>query len=111
MYSRSTFLLVLITVCLCACSTQKQATSAVKSKSPEFSWDKIPLYMHLRKSTSFTKEEIQFISKFPLITFEKSTGHKTYKSSEKGILKAAKAVKKISPGAKKGRRRRKKTFF
>ena len=100
MYSRSTFLLVLITVCLCACSTQKQATSAVKSKSPEFSWDKIPLYMHLRKSTSFTKEEIQFISKFPLITFEKSTGHKTYKSTEQGILKAAKAVKKISPLAK-----------
>ena len=56
--------------------------------------------MHLRKSTSFTKEEVKYLSKFPLITFEKSTGHKTYKSTERGVLRAAKAVKKISPEAK-----------
>ncbi|MGB6222936.1 hypothetical protein [Haloferula sp.] len=34
---------------------------------PEFSWDRVPLYMHIRKDDSFSPEEIAFISKFPLI--------------------------------------------
>lgn len=67
---------------------------------PEFSWDTMPLYMHVRKADAFTKEEIQFIAKHPLITFEKTTGSKTYGSTEKGTLKAAEAVKKINPNAK-----------
>lgn len=66
---------------------------------PEFSWDTMPLYMHLRKATEFTKEELKFIAKHPLITFEKTTGSKTFGSTEKGTAKAAAAVKKINSKA------------
>ncbi|WP_166461202.1 putative glycoside hydrolase [Flavicella sediminum] len=67
---------------------------------PEFSWDTMPLYMHLRKATAFSKEEIKFIAKHPLITFEKTTGSTSYGSTEKGTLKAAAAVKNINPDTK-----------
>ncbi|WP_339881485.1 putative glycoside hydrolase [Polaribacter vadi] len=93
-------LLILLVVSLSACVTQKIETTVVKHKLPEFSWDKMPLYMHLRKATSFTNKEIDHIAKFPLITFEKTTGSKTFGSTEKGTLKAAKAVKKINSNAK-----------
>ncbi|WP_225035235.1 putative glycoside hydrolase [Winogradskyella sp. SM1960] len=97
---KSSFLVVLLAVSLSACSVQKQETAVVKQKLPEFSWDKMPLYMHLRKSEAFTKKELTYLSKFPLITFEKTTGSKAYGSTEKGTIKAAKAVKKINPETK-----------
>ena len=56
--------------------------------------------MHIRKATSFTAEEIAFIAKFPLITFEKANGHEDHGSVEAGTLKAARAVKEINPHAK-----------
>ena len=67
---------------------------------PEFSWDTMPLYMHLRKATKFTKKEIKYLSKYPLITFEKTTGSTSYGSTELGTLEAAKKGKKINPDAK-----------
>ncbi|WP_236621074.1 alpha-L-fucosidase [Rhodopirellula sallentina] len=67
---------------------------------PEFSWDTIPLYMHMRKSAKFSREEIEYLAGFPVITLEKTTGSKTYGSSEQGSLEAAKAIKKINPKAK-----------
>lgn len=76
---------------------QKNETN---KKLPEFSWDTMPLYMHLRKATAFTNEEIEYLAKFPLITFEKTTGSRAYGSTEKGTIKAAKAVKDINPNAK-----------
>ncbi|REE08711.1 putative glycosyl hydrolase-like family 15 (GHL15) protein [Winogradskyella pacifica] len=100
MHFKTTFLLVLFAISLSACSAQKQEVPVVKQKLPEFSWDKMPLYMHMRKSTAFTKKEITYLSKFPLITFEKTTGSKSSGSTEKGTIKAAKAVKKINPDAK-----------
>ena len=99
MHFKSSILLVLLVASLSACVTQKVETSAVKHKLPEFSWDKMPLYMHLRKSTAFTNKEVKYIAKHPLITFEKTTGSKTYGSTEKGTIKAAEAVKKINPNA------------
>jgi hypothetical protein len=103
MYFKSSFLLVVLALSLSSCKTQNIDTSSVKlvkNKLPEFSWDTMPLYMHLRKSTAFTKKEIKYLSKFPLITFEKTTGSKTFGSTEKGTLKAAKAVKNINPNTK-----------
>jgi hypothetical protein len=73
---------------------------AEEDRFPDFSWDTVPRYMHVRKSTAFTKEEIQYLATFPLITFEKTTGMKDSGSTEKGTLKAAKAVKQINPRAK-----------
>ena len=73
---------------------------AEEDRFPDFSWDTVPRYMHVRKSIAFTKEEIQYLATFPLITFEKTTGMKDSGSTEKGTLKAAKAVKQINPRAK-----------
>jgi len=100
MHFKSSLLLVLLAVSLSACVTQKVETTIVKHKLPEFSWDKMPLYMHLRKSTAFTNKEVKFIAKHPLITFEKTTGSKTYGATEKGTIKAAEGVKKINPKTK-----------
>jgi hypothetical protein len=94
------FLLVLLVTSLSSCKTQNITTDSVKSKLPEFSWDRMPLYMHVRKANAFSNKEIKYLSKFPLITFEKTTGNKDSGSTEKGTIKAAKAVKKINPNAK-----------
>ncbi len=81
----------------------KEATSPLIEREehfPEFSWDRIPLYMHIRKAKAFSAPEIEFLSKFPLLTFEKSNGYRTHGSNEKGTLIAAKAVKKLNPKSK-----------
>jgi len=67
---------------------------------PEFSWDNIPLYMHMRKGIAFTQEELSYLAKFPIITLEKTTGSTTYGSTEKGSLEAAKAIKAYNPDTK-----------
>jgi len=67
---------------------------------PAFSWDTVPLYVHIRKDTAFTDEEIKYLATFPLITFEKATGHTDSGSVEAGTLKAARAVKAINPATK-----------
>lgn len=66
---------------------------------PEFSWDRIPLYMHVRKARAYSQEEIDYLAKFPLITFEKFNGNESYGSTEAGTLEAAKAVKAVNPKA------------
>jgi len=97
----------LLTSCVLGVSAQEKREhllikndAATASTFPEFTWDKIPLYMHVRKASSYTDQEIEFIAKFPLITFEKSNGHKSHGSTEKGTLLAARAVKKANPKAK-----------
>ena len=67
---------------------------------PAFTWDRIPLYMHIRKAKAYTEQEIAFLAKFPLITFEKANGHRDHGSVEEGTLIAARAVKRVNPGAK-----------
>jgi hypothetical protein len=42
--------------------------------------------MHIRKATSYTDEEIAFLARFPLITFEKANGRQDHGSSEAGVL-------------------------
>ncbi len=71
--------------------------TAPRPAYPEFNWDHIPLYMHIRKAKSYTDEEIAFLAKFPLITFEKANGHEDHGSVEAGTLIAARAVKKVNP--------------
>jgi hypothetical protein len=56
--------------------------------------------MHIRKAKNFTQDEIKYLATFPLVTFEKTTGSETYKSTEDGTLAAAKAVKEINPSTK-----------
>ena len=63
---------------------------------PEFSWDKMPLYMHVRKNTAYTNEEIEYLATFPLITLEKSQAQNTYGSTEDGAIATATAIKAIN---------------
>ena len=70
------------------------------NRMPAFSWDRVPLYMHIRKAQNFTEDEIKYLATFPLVTFEKTTGSETFQSSEDGTLAAAKAVKEINPSTK-----------
>jgi hypothetical protein len=76
---------------------EKQVVVETKACYPEFSWDKLPLYIHIRKSNAFSKKELKYLASFPLITFEKFTGHGTYGSWDAGTREAAKAVKRINP--------------
>ena len=70
------------------------------NRLPDFSWDRVPLYMHIRKAQNFTEDEIKYLATFPLVTFEKTTGSETFQSTEDGTLAAAKAVKEVNPSTK-----------
>lgn len=93
-------ILLFLIVSIALCEAQNKDSSFETKNLPEFSWDKMPLYMHLRKNTTFAKDEIQYLANFPLITFEKTTGSSSFGSTEKGTIEAAKAVKKINPNTK-----------
>jgi Hypothetical glycosyl hydrolase family 15 len=69
-------------------------------RMPAFSWDTVPLYVHIRKDTAFTDKEIEHLASFPLITMEKATGHSDFDSVDPGTLKAAQAVKAVNPDTK-----------
>ena len=81
-------------------AAESPASLANPERMPAFSWDHVPLYVHIRKDTAFTEEEIQYLATFPLITFEKATGHTDSGSVEAGTLKAARAVKAVNPATK-----------
>ncbi|MBB3208236.1 hypothetical protein FHS27_004063 [Rhodopirellula rubra] len=74
--------------------------SDTSSRMPAFSWDTIPLYMHIRKVDAFTDQELNYLADFPLITLEKTTGSRAYGSTDEGTIEAAKAIKQINPVAK-----------
>jgi hypothetical protein len=76
------------------------APSTSPDRLPSFSWERVPLYMHIRKDTAFTADEIRYLASFPLVTFEKATGTREFGSTEAGTLAAARAVKKINPATK-----------
>lgn len=54
------------------------APSTSPDRLPSFSWERVPRYMHIRKDTAFTADEIRYLASFPLVTFEKSTPLKDY---------------------------------
>ena len=96
-------------LCLLVCNTLFAQTTEPESSStssdsasrmPEFSWDSLPLYIHVRKDKKFTEEELQYLAGFPLITLEKRTGSESYGSTDAGSVEAAKAIKQINPNAK-----------
>ncbi|MBU2877934.1 putative glycoside hydrolase [Aliiglaciecola lipolytica] len=76
-----------------------QALATNSDKYPEFSWDTMPLYMHVWKQTSYSKDELNYLAQFPLITLEKAQGKKEG-SVQEGTLKAARAIKQINPKSK-----------
>jgi len=36
-------------------------------------------YMHIRKDTAFTPDEIRYLATFPLVTFEKNHGEQRFR--------------------------------
>jgi hypothetical protein len=98
------FALALLTGLLVPPGTLLAANSFTRSsppgRMPPFSWDTVPRYMHVRKVTAFTPEEVNYLASFPLVTFEKTTGSKEFGSTEAGTEMAAKAVKRINPSTK-----------
>ncbi|MGJ8673748.1 putative glycoside hydrolase [Rubritalea sp.] len=56
--------------------------------------------MHIRKETSYTDKEIEFMAKLPLVTFEKANGHKDHGSIEAGTLVSARKLKQANPKTK-----------
>lgn len=77
-----------------------QQPAPAADRLPAFSWDRVPQYMHIRKAKEFTEDEIRYLASFPLVTFEKTTGFKTFNSTEDGTLAAARAVKEVNPDTK-----------
>lgn len=78
------------------------ATCSVSAAAqlPDFSWDTVPRYMHVRKATAFSPEEVEYLATFPLITFEKTTGAREFGGTEAGTVQAAKAIKALNPHTK-----------
>lgn len=84
---------------LLVCLLLPPATRAA-DRLPDFSWERVPCYQHIRKDTAFTGEEVRYLASFPLITLEKTCGAREFGSTEAGTLKAAQAIKAVNPAAK-----------
>ena len=92
----------------CASTTERTSNTAPSStvklektvgRMPEFSWDTMPLYMHVWKKNSYTKDELNYLAKYPLITIEKAQGSREG-TIQQGTLKAAREIKEINPNTK-----------
>ena len=71
-----------------------------EDRFPAFSWDTIPLYMHIRKATAFTDHELDYLASYPLVTLEKTTGLHSSGSTDEGTIVAAQAIKQRNPRTK-----------
>jgi len=69
---------------------------------PPFSWDHVPVYAHVGKTSGdFTPEQLDFLAKhFDFITIEKAQASHKYGNTEKGFAAAAREIKKRNPKAK-----------
>ncbi len=45
--------------------TDNNIRESKDASMPVFSWDHIPLYMHMRKAKAFTEEELNYLAGFP----------------------------------------------
>ncbi|MDX9747539.1 MAG: putative glycoside hydrolase [Paludibacter sp.] len=72
-----------------------------KKGYPEFSWDKIPVCIHLHKKTGdFSTSEAKFIARFPIVCIEKSQAVDVYNGMEQGTFNASQIIKKFNPKSK-----------
>lgn len=98
--NRTAFFLALSAALTFPLQAAETPSAPAADRLPAFSWDRVPQYMHIRKARNFTKDEINYLASFPLVTFEKTTGFQSYSSTEDGTLAAAKAVKEVNPSTK-----------
>ena len=90
--------LALLTVLLLAPLTALHAAAAL----PPFSWDRVPVYAHVGKSSDdFTPEQLDFLAKhFDFIAIEKGQAAHKRGDTESGIAEAARQIKRRNPDAK-----------
>ncbi|MFI3330633.1 MAG: putative glycoside hydrolase [Rikenellaceae bacterium] len=94
-------LLGFLAFCLVGCVTATSAPVGIdQSGFPEFSWDSLPVALHFSKDTDFTEDELQFMSRFPLVCFEKHQGIRDHGNVRDGAYAASKALKELNPKAK-----------
>lgn len=69
---------------------------------PPFTWDHVPLYAHVGKSSDdFTPEQLDFLAKhFDFVAIEKSQAVRKRGSTEAGIAEAARQIKARNPKTK-----------
>lgn len=69
---------------------------------PPFSWDHVPVYAHVGKtSDDFTPEQLDFLAKhFNFITIEKAQAAHKHGSTEAGFAVAVREIKRRNPHAK-----------
>ena len=74
----------------------------VSVESVPFSWDRVPVYAHVGKSSDdFTPEQLDFLAEhFDFIAFEKSQAVRKRGNTEAGIAEAARQIKQRKPNAK-----------
>lgn len=77
-----------------------QEVAGSRANYPEFSWDRVPCWVRVRKDIDFTAEETAHLATYPVIVFEKATGFRSHGDVETGTLFAAQAVKRVNPRAK-----------
>jgi len=74
---------------------------AFSQKMPEFSWDKVPVYIHFGKNAGMTEAEIAFVATHSsLVSLEKGHGSNRHGSTELGIEADAVALKLVNPHIK-----------
>lgn len=69
---------------------------------PEFSWDKVPVCIHLYKDYFFADEDIEFISRFPIVCIEKAHAMRENNNAglEENTILEAKRLQKANPKIK-----------
>ena len=77
------------------------ATAADNGGRPEFSWDTVPVYIHVGKTSGLSDDEIDFVATHSdFVCLEKGHGASIHGSSEKGIEHDAARLKKANPRMK-----------
>eukprot|EP00054_Salpingoeca_dolichothecata_P004158 m.29650 g.29650 ORF g.29650 m.29650 type:complete len:349 (-) comp14390_c1_seq2:772-1818(-) len=70
----------------------------VAQELPMFSWETPPVFVHMcNRSGEFSQEAVEFLARFPMVTFEKGQGEaESSCCAEDKILAAAKQIKAIN---------------
>ncbi|MFI3330634.1 MAG: putative glycoside hydrolase [Rikenellaceae bacterium] len=93
------FLLSIFSFCTLSAETRKVEFS--EKAYPDFSWDRVPVAMHLSKKTGdFTPDEVKFLAQADLIVIEKLQAGSKYNNAAKGAYVATKAIKKENKDTK-----------
>lgn len=99
-------LLFFLSVLMCSCSEDKFPLPETPQREvntslmPEFSWETLPVCLHLYKDIEFSVSDVEFISRFPIICIEKAHNKGNAKGLEYNTSKAASILLNANPKQK-----------